>query len=446
MPSIAASNVCQDQSVVFYVKQYTINTDLRPPSFARTKKIPRTSTMVTNKLAIVIFIGLIATLATSVSATDFIVGDEYGWTLNFDYQAWAQGKKFIVGDKLVFKYPVGKHNVFKVDGNGFKGCVVPAANESLASGYDVVTLTTPGKKWYICGVGKHCETGGMKLVIDVLAWSPVLPLPVPAPAPGPVPSGKVFVVGDDYGWTLNFDYQAWAKGKEFVVGDKLVFKYPVGKHNVFKVDGNGFKGCVVPASNESLTSGYDVITLTTPGKKWYICGVGTHCETGGMKLVIDVLSWSPVQSVSNPVLVPVPAPAPSPVPLGNMFIVGDDYGWTLDFDYQAWAKGKEFVVGDKLVFIYPKGAHNVYKVNGTDFQQCTIPVSGEPLSSGYDWVTLTTPGRKWYICGVGKHCQNGGMKLVIDVLPRSTYPPSPSPWGSYKARRLGNTRVLGRVA
>ncbi|KAM0069859.1 putative Phytocyanin domain, cupredoxin [Helianthus debilis subsp. tardiflorus] len=225
MPSIAASNVCQDQSVVvFYVKQYTINTDLRPPSFARTKKIPRTSTMVTNnKLAIVIFIGLIATLATSVSATDFIVGDEYGWTLNFDYQAWAQGKKFVVGDKLVFKYPVGKHNVFKVDGNGFKGCVVPAANESLASGYDVVTLTTPGKKWYICGVGKHCETGGMKLVIDVLAWSPVLPFPVPAPAPapGPVPSGKVFVVGDDYGWTLNFDYQAWAKGKEFVVGDKL---------------------------------------------------------------------------------------------------------------------------------------------------------------------------------------------------------------------------------
>jgi hypothetical protein len=30
-----------------------------------------------------------------------------------------------------------------------------------------------------------------------------------------------FMVGDDKGWTVNFDYQAWAKGKEFHVGDKL---------------------------------------------------------------------------------------------------------------------------------------------------------------------------------------------------------------------------------
>ncbi|KAM0069860.1 putative Phytocyanin domain, cupredoxin [Helianthus debilis subsp. tardiflorus] len=196
---------------------------------------------------------------------------------------------------VVFKYPVGKHNVFKVDGDGFKGCVVPASNESLTSGYDVITLTTPGKKWYICGVGKHCETGGMKLVIDVLAWSPGLPFPVPAPAPDPVPSGKVFVVGDDYGWTLNFDYQAWAKGKEFAVGDKLVFKYPVGKHNVFKVDGNGFKGCVVPASNESWASGYDVITLTTPRKKWYICGVGNRAVPTFLEALSKLQSRDPIE-------------------------------------------------------------------------------------------------------------------------------------------------------
>ena len=35
-----------------------------------------------------------------VSGKDFIVGDETGWTINFDYQAWAQGKDFRVGDKL----------------------------------------------------------------------------------------------------------------------------------------------------------------------------------------------------------------------------------------------------------------------------------------------------------------------------------------------------------
>ncbi|KAD6453476.1 hypothetical protein R6Q59_015360 [Mikania micrantha] len=257
-------------------------------------------------------------------------------------------------------------------------------------------------------------------------------------------SATEFIVGDGYGWTLNFDYQAWAKGKEFVVGDKIVFKYPVGKHNVFKVDGEGFQRCIVPTANESLATGYDVITLATPGRKWYICGVGKHCETGGMKLVIDVLSQS---LAPEPIPALIPEPAPAPAPTGKVFIVGDDSGWTLNFDYQTWAMGKEFVVGDTLVFIYSAGAHNVYKVNGTDFQQCNIPVSSVPLVSGYDVVTLTTPGKKWYICGVGTHCKTGGMKLVINVLPKSTYSPAPSPWSSFKrARRLGKTRVLGLVA
>lgn len=56
--------------------------------------------MTTSKLTIVTFIGLVAVLATSISATEFIVGDDHGWTLNFDYQAWAKGKNFMVGDKI----------------------------------------------------------------------------------------------------------------------------------------------------------------------------------------------------------------------------------------------------------------------------------------------------------------------------------------------------------
>ena len=30
-----------------------------------------------------------------------------------------------------------------------------------------------------------------------------------------------FTVGDDQGWTINVDYEAWAKEKVFWVGDKL---------------------------------------------------------------------------------------------------------------------------------------------------------------------------------------------------------------------------------
>lgn len=79
-----------------------------------------------------------------------------------------------------------------------------------------------------------------------------------------------------------------------------VFKYAVGVHNVYKVNGTAFQQCAVPPPSESLRTGNDIVTLATPGRKWYLCGVGngTHCEAG-MKLVITVLSGGP-------------APAPSP--------------------------------------------------------------------------------------------------------------------------------------
>ncbi|KAK3034873.1 hypothetical protein RJ639_033236 [Escallonia herrerae] len=118
-------------------------------------------------------------------------------------------------------------------------------------------------------------------------------------------SAKDFVVGDDKGWTTGFDYKTWAKGKDFRVGDRLIFQYPVGAHNVFKVNGTGFESCIKPALTEALTSGNDVIVLATPGRKWYICGVGPHCAVGGQKLFITVTSeWmapspSPLASSAN---------------------------------------------------------------------------------------------------------------------------------------------------
>lgn len=39
-------------------------------------------------------------LPTVAMATEFIVGDNKGWTIDFDYGAWAQGKTFYVGDTL----------------------------------------------------------------------------------------------------------------------------------------------------------------------------------------------------------------------------------------------------------------------------------------------------------------------------------------------------------
>ncbi|KAF6169896.1 hypothetical protein GIB67_034288 [Kingdonia uniflora] len=112
--------------------------------------------------------------------------------------------------------------------------------------------------------------------------------------------------------------------------------------------------------------------------------------------------------------------------LAKEILVGDDSGWTINFDYQTWAAGKEFYVGDKLIFQYPIGVHNVLKVNGADFQTCTSPVEVMPLTTGMDVITLSAPGKKWYICDVGTHCEVGGQKLFITVLPElSASAPAP---------------------
>ncbi|KAL5709017.1 hypothetical protein ACHQM5_019753 [Ranunculus cassubicifolius] len=134
----------------------------------------------------VMLVALVA-LPSIVLATDYIVGDKAGWTIGFDYQAWARGKEFLVGDRLIFRYPVGAHNVFKVNGTSFQNCVVPPAIEAFTTGYDIIPLATEGRKWYICGVGKHCSSGGMKLFIEV--YKSVIPrytIPAYAPSSAPV--------------------------------------------------------------------------------------------------------------------------------------------------------------------------------------------------------------------------------------------------------------------
>ncbi|XP_022719657.1 basic blue protein-like [Durio zibethinus] len=125
-------------------------------------------------------------------------------------------------------------------------------------------------------------------------------------------------------------------------------------------------------------------------------------------------------------IVAVIAPA---ISFAMEFIVGDNDGWKEGVNYQDWAKGKQFIVGDTLVFKYKAGAHNVYKVNGTDFQNCNVP-SNHSLGSfsGNDTIKLAAAGNKWYICGVSGHCV-AGQKLNITVLasaPASSTAPASS--------------------
>lgn len=95
------------------------------------------------------------------------------------------------------------------------------------------------------------------------------------------------------------------------------------------------------------------------------------------------------------------------------------------------------LLNNGVVFKYAVGKHNVFKVNGTAFQSCTIPPASEALTTGSDRIVLAIPGRKWYICGVVGHC-NAGQKLVITVQPQTlppTLPPSPTPAPSPRQHR-----------
>lgn len=64
----------------------------------------------------------------------------------------------------------------------------------------------------------------------------------------------------------------------------------------------------------------------------------------------------------------------------------------------------------------------MFKLNGTAFQNCSKPPLSEALVTGNDIIVLATPGRKWYICGVGQHCAVGGQKLLIVVNPVAMSP------------------------
>ncbi|KAH0470491.1 hypothetical protein IEQ34_000214 [Dendrobium chrysotoxum] len=128
-------------------------------------------------LKLALFIAM-ATVPAIVGATDFIVGDEDGWKLGVNYTEWAEDKDFRVGDRIVFNYVKGKHNVLSVSGPAFHSCNKTASSQLLTTGNDKIELTKAGRKWYICAIGDHCDKG-MKLFIDVDEAE------VPAPAPSP---------------------------------------------------------------------------------------------------------------------------------------------------------------------------------------------------------------------------------------------------------------------
>ncbi|KAL6137757.1 hypothetical protein ACLB2K_063046 [Fragaria x ananassa] len=84
-----------------------------------------------------------------------------------DYVTWASSQTFVVGDILIFNFATNAHDVVEVPKASFDSCSsTNAIGNSIITGPANVTLASPGEHYYICTVGKHCQSG-QKLAISV---------------------------------------------------------------------------------------------------------------------------------------------------------------------------------------------------------------------------------------------------------------------------------------
>ncbi|CAI0389281.1 unnamed protein product [Linum tenue] len=288
-------------------------------------------------------------------------------------------------------------------------------------------------------------------------------------------------VGGTTGWTIprggESVYSNWAAGNSFAVGDILVFNFAAGAHDVTQVNKADYDSCSAANPMMTSTTGPARITLSSSGEHYFICGVPGHCSAG-QKVTVNVLASTTASSPapapvtpSSPAprraLTPTSAPTPSTSPVSGDFpssapartpstspvsgdvptsapapsarspmtyTVGDSFGWNIPTNgatlFQNWAAGKDFMVGDILVFNYTAGAHNVAEVTSDAYTACTtanpISLDSNPPSR----ITLTTAGEHFYLCAVPGHC-SAGQQLSINVTgAASSTPGTPSPSGS----------------
>ncbi|KAI7741824.1 hypothetical protein M8C21_003257 [Ambrosia artemisiifolia] len=123
-----------------------------------------------NMLLLVGCVGVLLMLLEQVSAEQHIVGGKQGWDQSTDFDSWASGRTFKVGDTLVFKYSP-MHSVAELGSeDDYKKCDVGSATNSMSDGNSVVKLTKVGTRYFACGTAGHCDQG-MKLKITTVSAS-----------------------------------------------------------------------------------------------------------------------------------------------------------------------------------------------------------------------------------------------------------------------------------
>ncbi|WOL19060.1 lamin-like protein [Canna indica] len=112
-----------------------------------------------------LFLLLLFSAGTFVSATDHIVGGHLGWNPNINYTSWINNQTFYVNDLISFRYQKNMYNVFEVNKTGYDNCTMDGLAGNWSSGKDFIPLDKAKTYYFICGNG-YC-LNGMKISITV---------------------------------------------------------------------------------------------------------------------------------------------------------------------------------------------------------------------------------------------------------------------------------------
>ncbi|RLN29157.1 hypothetical protein C2845_PM05G28830 [Panicum miliaceum] len=137
---------------------------------------------------------------------------------------------------------------------------------------------------------------------------------------------------------------------------------------------------------------------------------------------------------------------------GVYHIVGAGKGWRMPPNktyYDDWARSRHISIGDKLMFLYRSGVHNIVEVpTRALFDACSMRNITSRYQNGPTIIELSEPGQRFYFCGVGEHCEVG-QKLAINVLLVAPPPPdTPNSAAAATARlsRRASLAAAGLVA